>query len=128
MKSGVSNRLAAAMLCLAALSASEVSGFPSLKGLSQARRLLSHERLPHSRNQKPETPFRIVFEVAVGAGGGGGVRQTPVDLGTSTFLRSRAGVTSYTKSMTITLVNRHTKPLAVLEQAEQGSVPTTEPA
>jgi hypothetical protein len=85
MKSGVSNRLAAAMLCLAALSASEVSGFPSLKGLSQARRLLSQERLPHARNQKPETPFRIVFEVAVGAGGGGGVRQTPVDLGTSTF-------------------------------------------
>ena len=62
MKSGVNNRLAAAMLCLAALSASEVSGFPSLKGLSQARRLLSQERLPHARNQKPETPFRIVFE------------------------------------------------------------------
>jgi hypothetical protein len=57
------------MLCLAALSASEVSGFPSLKGLSQARRLLSQERLPHARNQKPETPFRIMFEAAVGAGG-----------------------------------------------------------
>jgi len=74
MKSSVNNRLAAAMLCLAALSASEVSGFPSLKGLSQARRLLSQERLPNARNQKPETPFRIVFEAAVGAGGGGGVR------------------------------------------------------
>jgi hypothetical protein len=81
MKSRLNSRLAAAMLCLAALSASEVSGFPSLKGLSQARRLLSQERLPHARNQK-ETPFRIVFEVAVVAGDGGGVRQTPVDLGT----------------------------------------------
>ncbi len=43
--------LAAAMPCLAALSASEASargGFPSLKGLSQARRLLFQEKLPQA--------------------------------------------------------------------------------